>query len=243
MLRSLLGEPPRKNTGRFADTMEAMELTIQHFQQEIDKKLKQKLDYSKLQVWTYGLVSSLDELEQCTHASVFFRRAVHTKYMEDMSPQEKGDYARYVYFYKDGFIRVFSLLDKLGTLLNELYELNTAKVKPHYSYFTVLRQFDYLHVHQELGTKLLRVKDERNEYVSRLRRRRNMEIHYMNAEMQDDLWQKHQGMPGKLELEDLDQHLADLTESYQMVLESLYIAFDYTNRYISNKTNRNYLNK
>lgn len=243
MLRSLLGEPPRKNEGLFADTLEAMTRTAGLFQQIMDKHHEQKQDFFKLQVWTYGLISSIDELEQCTYAAAFFRKRVHTRFMNDMGPDEKGDYARYVYFYKDAFIRVFSLLDKLGTLLNELYELNTAKVKPHYSYFTVLRQLHDLKVHSDLGNKLLSIHEHRKDYISRLRRRRNMEIHYMNAELQDDLWHKHQAMQGRLELENLDEYLADLTQSYQVVLESLHAAFEYTKFYISNQSNRNNVQK
>ena len=30
---------------------------------------------------------------------------------------------------QNGFIRVFSILDKLGTVLNDLYDLHTSKVK------------------------------------------------------------------------------------------------------------------
>ena len=35
------------------------------------------------------------------------------------------NYRRYVYFDKNAFIRLFALLDKLGTLLNDTLELNT----------------------------------------------------------------------------------------------------------------------
>ncbi|WP_068620118.1 Cthe_2314 family HEPN domain-containing protein [Paenibacillus tuaregi] len=228
MLRSLLGEPPRRDEGLLSDTFKTMRQVIQHFQARPDRSSGSKLDYSKLQIWIEGLAASLDELEQCTHASAFFRHKVHTRYIAEMGPQEKGDYARYVYFYKDGFIRVFSILDKLGTVLNELYGLNTARVKPHYSYFTVLRQFSYLGVHPRLGQRLTEIKEQHKDSLSRLRRRRNTEIHYMNSEMQDDLWQKNQAPHGKLELEDMDQHLTDLMDGYQMVLESLNVSFKYT---------------
>ncbi|MBP2002068.1 hypothetical protein J2Z69_003125 [Paenibacillus shirakamiensis] len=239
MLRSLLGEPPRHNEGLLLQTFQEMEQAVQLFQVDGHIHREHEKDYYKFQVWTLGIISSLDELEQCTYAAGHFRNLVHTKLMEDMGPQEKGDYARYVYFYKDGFIRVFSLLDKLATLLNELYHLETAKTKPHYSYFTILRQFEYMKLYTDLGEKLLAIKEEHNEPLSNLRRRRNMEIHYMNAEMQDDLWQKHQSLHNKLELEDLDKHLYDLTESYLVVLKSLHTAFSYTNDYIGRQTCRN----
>ncbi|MNJ42447.1 Cthe_2314 family HEPN domain-containing protein [Paenibacillus bouchesdurhonensis] len=230
MLRSLLGEPPRQNEGILADTMDAMFRTIRLLQKEIERHQDPSHDLRKLEIWIYGLISSLDELEQCKYAANFFRRKVVHDYLEDMPSAEKSDYARYVYFYKDGFIRVFSILDKLGTVLNELFELNTSKVKAHFSYFTVLRQFRYLKVHLELADQLSLIKDKHKESMSVLRRRRNTEIHYMNAEMQDDLWQRHQGLDGKVELENLDKHLHDLEHGYLMVCESLHTVFVYTNQ-------------
>lgn len=134
-----------------------------------------------------------------------------------------------MYFYKDGFIRVFSLLDKLGTVLNNLYNLNTAKVKVHFSYFTVLRQFQLLQAHHPLADELERIRNSYREPVENLRKRRNAEIHYMNAEMTDDLWQRHQGLHDKIRLEDLDSHLEDLKQSLEMVCQSLAAAYRYGN--------------
>ncbi len=230
MLRALLGEPPRQNEGLLADTMEAMSKTLKLLRKEMEQSQDPSHDFRKLEIWIYGLIASLDELEQCKYAAHFFRRKVTQDYLEDMPPSEQSDYARYVYFYKDGFIRVFSTLDKLGTVLNEMFELNTSKVKAHFSYFTVLRQFRYLKVHLELANELFVIKDKYKESMSVLRRRRNTEIHYMNAEMQDDLWQRHQGLDGKIELEDLDKHLHDLEHGYLMVCESLHAVFAYTNQ-------------
>ncbi|MNE54747.1 hypothetical protein D3C80_1495550 [compost metagenome] len=147
-----------------------------------------------------------------------------------MTVTEKGDYARYVFFYKDAFIRVFSTLDKLGTFINELYDLKTSKVKAHYSYFTVLRQFQYFKVYGDLGNPLVTIKEKYREALSILRRRRNTEIHYMNSEMKDDLWQRHQTLYGKIELEDLDQHIHDLEQGFQMVCETMETVFTYTNQ-------------
>jgi molecular chaperone GrpE (heat shock protein) len=227
MLRSLLGEPPRQNEGLLADTMDIMVQGVKLLQKEMERHQDPSHDYRKFEVWTHGLISSLDELEQCLFAATFFRKKVVKDYVEDMDAAEKGDYARYVFFYKDGFIRVFSILDKLGTILNEMYDLNTSKVKTHYSYFTVLRQFNYLKVHIELGDKLFSIKEQYKETLNVLRRRRNTEIHYMNSELKDDLWQRHQALYGKIELEDLDGHLQDLDQGYQMVCKTLYTAFEY----------------
>lgn len=230
MLRTLLGEPPRQNEGRLAETMDAMAQTAGLLQKEIELHQDPTHDYRKLEIWMHGLISSLDELEECLFAATHFRKKVTIDYVEDMSPEERNNYARYVYFYKDGFIRVFSALDKLGTVLNELFNLQTNKVKARFSYFTVLRQFAYLKAHPELGSKLIAIKEEYREALGVLRRRRNTEIHYMNSEMRDDLWQRHQALFGKIELEDLDGHIRDLEMGYRMVCETYFTVFDYTNR-------------
>ncbi|WP_410772119.1 Cthe_2314 family HEPN domain-containing protein [Fontibacillus sp. BL9] len=230
MLRSLLGEPPRQNEGLLGDTINAMIQTTKLLQKETELSKDPTHDFRKLEIWTLGLITSLDELEQCLHAAAFFRKKVVHDFVEDMDPAERSDYARYVFFYKDGFIRVFSTLDKLGTVLNELFDLKTSKVKAHFSYFTVLRQFRYMKVHMELGDRLVAIKDKYKEALAELRGRRNTEIHYMNSEMKDDLWQRHQTLQGKIELEDLDQHLRDLEQGYLMVCETLQAAFTYSNQ-------------
>ncbi|MFC7678237.1 Cthe_2314 family HEPN domain-containing protein [Paenibacillus sp. GCM10028914] len=229
MLRILLGEPPRINEGLLEDAIETMVKTTQLLQKEIEKNQDPTHDFRKLEIWTRGLIGSLDELEQSWFAACHFRKSVKAGYVDDMSIQEQGEYARYVYFYKDGFIRVFSILDKLGTVLNELFDLNTSKVKTHYSYFTVLRQFSYAKTHEELVDKLESIKEQYNSAVNALRKRRNAEVHYMNSEMQDDLWQRHQGLNDKVELEDLDKHLDDLKQGLDMVCKTLSASFHYTN--------------
>lgn len=229
MLRILLGEPPRKNEGLLKDAVESMVRTTQLLQKEIEKNQDPTHDFRKLEIWTRGLIGSLDELEQSFFAACHFRKSVIAGYVDDMSPQEQGEYARYVYFYKDGFIRVFSILDKLGTVLNEIYDLNTSKFKAHFSYFTVVRQFRYTKTHDDLVNKLEAIKDHYDPAINALRKRRNAEIHYMNSEMQDDLWQRHQGLHDKIELEDLDQHLDDLKQGLDMVCKTLSASYHYTN--------------
>lgn len=229
MLRILLGEPPRINEGLLKDAVETMVKTTQLLQKEIEKSQDPTHDFRKLEIWTRGLIGSLDELEQSWFAACHFRKSVIAGYVDDMSPLEQGDYARYVYFYKDGFIRVFSILDKLGTVLNEIYNLNTAKYKAHFSYFTVVRQFRYTKTHEDLASKLEAINDHYDPAIDALRKRRNAEIHYMNSEMQDDLWQRHQGLHDKIELEDLDQHLDDLKQGLDMVCKTLSASYHYTN--------------
>ncbi|KKO50911.1 Cthe_2314 family HEPN domain-containing protein [Paenibacillus sp. DMB20] len=229
MLRLLLGEEPRHNNGLMEDAIEAMVKTTRLLEKEIEKNQDPTHNFRKMEVWTRGLIVSLDELEQSWFAASHFRKSVRAGYVDDMSMEEQGEYARYVYFYKNGFIRVFSILDKLGTVLNEMYDLHTSKVKAHFSYFTVLRQFRYLKMHDKLANRLEDIKNSYKVPMSVLRKRRNAEIHYMNSEMQDDLWQRHKGLNDKVELEDLDQHLDDLKQGLDMVCKTLAVSYHYTN--------------
>ena len=228
MLRLLLGEPPRENSGLLGEAMDNMTQMAALLRKEMKSHEDREHVYRKLEIWTRGLISSLDELEQSWFAASFFRKSVITGYLDDMPVLEQGEYARYVYFYKNGFIRVFSLLDKLGTVLNTLYNLNTSKVKAHFSYFTVLRQFNITKEHMELVEQLDRIKDAYREPLQNLRKRRNSEIHYMNSEMEDDLWQRHKGLNEKVKLEDLDAHLEDLKQGLNMVCKSITAAYRYS---------------
>jgi hypothetical protein len=228
MLRVLLGEPPRENSGHLREAMDNMANLVSLLRKEMKRHEGRDHEYRKLEIWTRGLISSLDELEQSCFAAAYFRKSVITPNMEDMPIMEQEEYARYVYFYKNGFIRVFSLLDKFGTVLDTLYGLRTSKVKAHFSYFTVLRQFHSLKVHMELSRQLEGIKDAYREPLQNLRKRRNSEIHYMNSEMEDDLWQLHKGLYNKVQLEDLDAHLKDLMQGLDMVCKSLSAAFKYS---------------
>ncbi|GAB1159304.1 hypothetical protein YWY31_53290 [Paenibacillus illinoisensis] len=230
MLRTLLGELPRQNEGVLEEAIESMVETLGLLQRQLDLNQDPTHDYRKLYVWTQGLISSLDELEQACFAASHFRQKVRAGSTDDMTIEEKAEYARYVYFYKDGFIRCFAILDKTGTVLNEIFNLNTSKVKSHFSYFTVMRQFGYSKMHNDLAVELIKIKDAYREPMSKLRKRRNMEIHYMNSEMQDDLWQLHQTLQGKVKLEDLDQHLEELRQGVDMVCETLKASYGYINK-------------
>ncbi|MGW8959076.1 Cthe_2314 family HEPN domain-containing protein [Paenibacillus sp. NPDC055715] len=238
MIRKLLGEPPRVNKGILLDAMNSMSDMLKLLKRQIQASGDPTHDFRKADILTRGLMSSLDELEQSHHAAAFFRMKVKAGYAEDMSVGEKSDYALYVYFYKDGFVRVFSILDKLGNWLNDLYDLKTGQYKAHYSYFTVLRQFRYLKLHPDMTDSLNDIKDSYTDAINRLRKRRNTEIHYMNTEMQDDLWQRHRALYGKIQLEDLDHHLEDLKQGLEMVNRSLATAFRYTVKQWENRESR-----
>src|SRR5690606_214309 len=72
-------------------------------------------------------------------AERYASRVKHS-YVEQMGPEEEADFRRHLYFYKNGFIRVFSVLDKLGSMMDEWLGLNTGQIKERFTYFTVLRE-------------------------------------------------------------------------------------------------------
>ena len=231
MLRELLGDTSIEESNPLLENAYvAMKKATQLLQQEMNRYKDPTHNLRKIEVWTRGLISSLTELEQSYSVSSYFRKSVTAGYMDDMTSDEQLAYSRYVYFYKNGFIRVFALLDKLGTVLNEIYDLRTSKVKTQYSFFTVLRQFPRNKKHSSLGVMLTSIKEEYHEPLRILRKRRNSEIHYMNMEMQDDLWQRHHGLHDKLTLEDLDMHLLELKQGLDMVCRTLSTVYLYTNK-------------
>lgn len=227
MLRSLLGQPPKSDFGVMQGAMTAMNQVHTLIEQRIEKGHDPNHRWRKYEVWTKGLEASLIELEESVFAAAFFAAKVKHLYVADMTEAEELEYHRHVYFFKNGFIRVFSVLDKLGTLMNDLFELRTDKVKGHFSYFTVLRQFDYLQAHTSLCHALRAIKETYNLQMRNLRKMRNIEIHYMNMEMQDDLWQREQALNGRIKLEDLGQKQADLEAGLAMVCETLEASFRY----------------
>ncbi|MFD0715228.1 Cthe_2314 family HEPN domain-containing protein [Paenibacillus sp. GCM10027626] len=233
MLRMLFNEPPRVAEGQLLQTIQAME----QFSGLLRKQFGAAADASKdrgsqavqrlrkFEVWTYGLMASLDELEQSQYAAVQFARSIHSATIKEMSPEERMSYYRHVYFDKNAFIRVFALLDKLGTLLNDVFELQTERIKPHFSYFTVLRTMRQRNKNQALTDQLVELKERYKEPVSRLRKRRNTEIHYMNSELEDDLRQSSQAFSSQLRLENLQAQMDDLEQGMQFVMKTLHLSF------------------
>lgn len=227
MLHFMFDEPERKADGTLAETYQIMEQFVSRMEKQIIAGYDPHHKLRKYEIWTLGLHSSLNELEQSHYAAKKFRARIHSLTVQGMSEEEKINYDRYIYFDKNGFIRVFSLLDKLGTLLNELLDMNTEKIKPHFSYFTVLRNMRNRKAHPDLTWKLNAVKEHYKEPMARLRKRRNMEVHYMNSEMQDDLIQSQRMYGEETKLENISLQESDLTACLHMVIESLRLVFQY----------------
>jgi len=231
MLRFLFDEPVAQPDGELAEAYEAMDLFISLLHKKMNTIRDESSNFAQQlrrhEIWTLGLKASLNELEQSHYAAAKFRAMIRASSLQTMSDEERLNYKRYVYFDKNGFIRVFSLLDKLGTLLNELLYMQTERVKPHFSYFTVLRNMRQKQVHSDLTWSLNRVKEKYKEPMNRLRKRRNTEIHYMNSEMHDDLIQSQRMYGEEYPLENVRQQANDLTDCLTMVIESLLLVFQY----------------
>jgi len=227
MLRMLFHEPPRQATGTLKESMQAMEQFSAMLHKRIAGGHDQDHRLRKYEIWTYGLLASLDELEQSQYAAAKFADMVTSTSIKEMALDEKLNYYRHVYFDKNAFIRVFSLLDKLGNLLNDILELHTERVKPHFSYFTVLRSLRQHSAHKEFAERLNDLKERYKEPVSRLRKRRNTEIHHMNTEMEDDLRQSHEAYGSQLRLENLTAQMQDLEAGLKFVSETLLVTFTF----------------
>jgi len=226
MLRQLFGEPKRTDSGQLLEVNRCIEsyigILLKRRNQMLDRKFK------RLILWSQGFVRALDELEQSVYCSERFAANISKMYKEDMSEQEVDDYHRHVYFYKNAFIRLFSILDKLGHFLNELYELKADKVKSRFSYFTVLRVMHQRQVGTDLEQQLFDLKTAYKAPLDRLRNQRNMEIHTINADLLDDLLKamesKHQANE-RIPVENVKANMDDLRKATEMTFEAVHKVF------------------
>ncbi|AZN40099.1 Cthe_2314 family HEPN domain-containing protein [Paenibacillus albus] len=230
MLRVLFGEPPRKSEGKLLEAMQAMQRYADLLNKQIAGGRDQDHKLRKYEIYTLGLISALDELEQSHYAASKYGARIKADTVEALTPEERLDYNRYVYFDKNAFIRVFSLLDKLGTLMNEYLGLQTERVKPHFSYFTVIRGMLHRNLYPELNLPLQELKEQSKPAMNRLRKRRNTEIHFMNSEMQDDLRQSHEDYSEQHQLEDIAQQVDDMNQMMDLVLNTLKLTFHHAYR-------------
>jgi hypothetical protein len=229
MLRALFGEPKRKDEGKLLLAMQELD---RFFALLAGGKLNGRAPGEKLPqyaIWTIGFKDALDELEQSCYCSGKYAASVRSAFVEEMDEGERDDYRRFVYYYKNGFIRVFSLLDKLGYFLNEWLGLETERIKERFSFFTVLRRMQERQAHPELQRQLYALKTQYKMPLANLRKQRNMEIHYVNAELLDD-WKHTSYRPGdKLRVENVRAQAEELQQACGMVIEALTAAFAYVN--------------
>lgn len=79
------------------------------------------------------------------------------------------------------------------------------------------------------------LKEKHGDVLQWLLKLRNMEIHHMNSEMQDDLWQWHSNLNGKIKLEDIQANMMDLQQSLDMVYGALISIFCLLPKSLSNE--------
>ncbi|KIL41250.1 hypothetical protein SD70_08325 [Gordoniibacillus kamchatkensis] len=229
MLRALFGEPKRKDEGELLFVFRELD----RFAAALAAgKVRGGLSAEKVPqyaIWTHGLRDAMDELEQSCYCAAKFAANIRSPFVEQMDEREKDDYRRYVYFYKNALIRVFSLLDKLGYFLNESFALETERVKERFSYFTVLRRMRDRQAHPQLQQRLYELKTEYKMPLASLRKQRNMEIHYVNSELLDDLKQTSYRPGDRLRVEDVRAQTGELEQAYRMVADTLLAVFTYMN--------------
>ncbi len=230
MLRQLFDEPNRQDDGN--GILQSTLRMIDQFCHAVRSQERLHERFYRLELFAASFASVLDELEQSRYATEKFGRRVHKKYESEMTEQELEDYRLFLYFYKNAFIRVFSTLDKLGYFLNELFEVRTEKVKPKFSYFTVLRQMHRRKIHAGLEQQLYNLKMRYRDPMQRLREKRNTEIHYLNIELLNDLTAVKRQFADSMRVENIEANMADLDEAYDMVVQSLRTVFVYAVKYV-----------
>lgn len=229
MLRRLFNEPKRVDSG----LIEAVNQAVQSFIEHVEKGTERSEKRYRLSYWAKGFIDSINELEQSVYCAGKFSEWIRKDTEEEMDQEELEHYHLYLYFYKNAFIRLFSNLDKLGHFLNELLDLKTEKMKEKFSYYTVLRQMYFKEVHTDLQQELYALKIKHKEAMNRLRKKRNLEIHFMNVEFLDDLHHiSKQSDTAQNEIESPSQNLHDLREGFEMVLKSIGIVFLFAKRMI-----------
>jgi len=183
----------------------------------------------RLELLANGFIDALVELEESIHAAARFAKSVHSAFVDEMGEEELIAYRLHLYFYKNGFIRLFSVLDKLGYFINELYGLRTEKVKPRFSYYTVLRQMKARHADPALEQKLFELKIAYADTMQRLRRLRNIEIHNLNMEMIDDMFRAKQNslQDGRQKVEPLSENMRDLERGFEKVCRAVAVVFNH----------------
>lgn len=233
MLRVLFNEPERIDSGLLLEAFDAVRGYMKQIQTEQSQLSTTHSIFHRQAIWSKGFIDALDELEQSKYCSERYGERIVKGFLEEMTPQETDDYQRFVYFYKNAFIRLFSVLDKLGTFMNDLFALKTETVKSRFSYFTVLRHMHEKHLHGSLELQLYTLKMTYKVPLERLRNLRNMEMHYINAEMLDDLMQKEPLLGERVHIEDVKLNLSDLQQGFDMVCRTLTIAFTYITAYVT----------
>jgi len=227
----MFGHTKRMDEGNLKEVLERITSYREFLKQSIHNKPEQCYQYTRLDVWARGFHSALNELEQSLFVCATIHLKINKSYVEDMNEGERDEYDRYVYFYKNAIIRVFSLLDKMGFFLNDYFGIHTEQVKQQFSYFTVLREMDKKAIAPILFGQLLALKIKDQQPLGRLRKERNMEIHHINIEMADELTEAHLCSPERVRIQDTQEELEDLRRGYENVCAVIRIVFTYASKH------------
>ncbi|MDB5055350.1 MAG: hypothetical protein JWM44_3400 [Bacilli bacterium] len=226
MLRHLFDEPKRQDSGLLLQANQALRQYLDQLQHVKNKEPLQTEKLRRWEIWVQSFITAVDELEQSVYCSSKYSERIAGNYIEQMGPEEQANYHRYLYFYKNSFIRVFAILDKLGYFLNERLQLNTEKVKPRFSYFTVLRQMHERHIQSAMEQRLYDLKVKYSEALDKLREQRNVEIHSINYEAADDLFHSAQAVAFSWNhIENLPQNKKYLQSGFEMVCLTIVTIF------------------
>lgn len=235
MIRRLIGQPVKEEHAQIEQIKKLIDQFCSLLRANFRDGLRENEHIYRIEAWASGFQDSLVELEESRYAANWFGQRVDKPFEEEMNEDERMDYWRHIYFYKNAIIRIFSVLDKMGYFMNEMFVLHTEKVKPRYSYFTVLRQMKENEAFAELNRSLQQVKTTYKDPLNILRKKRNTEIHYVNVEMLDDLKQTRHHFTQKNHIEDLERNLSTLEQGCQMVYQSMEHVFRYCGeRIVSN---------
>jgi len=229
MLRILFDEPLREERGRLKEIFDlAEELTSRYASSDT----RVSGDRATLLAWMRSIATAFDELEQSVYCAAKYAERVKRAYVEEMDEEEAAEYRRHLYFYKNGFIRLFSVLDKLGSFLNDRYQLHTERIKERYSYFTVLRRMRELRQHPQLWQRLDEIKSAYRDPLHELRLMRNHEVHAINTELLDERGRiRLRSRDGKEQVEDLRHNVATLQSGFDMVGDSLHAVLMYCRKH------------
>ncbi|WP_284644662.1 Cthe_2314 family HEPN domain-containing protein [Paenibacillus silviterrae] len=236
MLRSIFGEPRRQDEGYLKEANEAIRSFIHKL--TLIPPEKRTMAERRFVILSEGFLRALDELEQSEYAAQQYGKRVMKLYLDEMTLEEKDAYHLHLYFYKNALIRLFALLDKLGNFINEHWGLQTERIKARFSYFTVLRNMHQNKKYTDLEQKLFDLKVQYKTPVERLRNRRNLEIHSINADLYDDLMKVAElkyGQRARLQIEDIRENLRDLEQGIDMTFRAAAIVFRYAASHASNR--------
>jgi hypothetical protein len=226
LLRHLFDQPERQDNGIMQQTNQILKKYLDSLHAMEAKGVSDLKKLRRWEIWVHSFMTAVDELEQGVYASDRYRALIKKQNVEEMKPEEHLEYRRYLYYYKNSFIRVFAILDKLGFFLNERLQLHTEKVKPRFSYFTVLRQMHEQHILSELEQPLYHLKLKYSEPLNSLREQRNAEIHSINYEAADDLLNSDRiAAYSWNHIENLEANHLMLQQCFQMVCQTIMTIF------------------